>query len=1144
MNASCPACGFLNAGDAAFCGRCGTAFGATCPACGAGPYSAGISYCTACGAELKQQGIPIERKIVSVLFVDLVGFTGLAEKLDPEDIRRLLDPYYARVRDELERYGGTVEKFIGDAVMALFGAPSTHEDDAERAVRAANAVRDAVARLRAEESSELHVRIGVATGEAVVAIGTSRRGGEAMAHGDVVNIAARLEAGAPVDGILVDERTYRATRFQIDFRPALPLLAKGKADPISVWEVVAPRGHMGTDRFRHSRGLVGRADKVEALVGALSDVAARREPRLVTFVGPPGIGKSRLVWELFQRIEQGVELVYWRQGRSVPYGDGAAFWALADIVKAHAGVLATDSVSVVEEKLRIAVEDVVENAAEGQWIAKHLAPLAGLALPAELRGDHRAEAFAAWRRFFEAVAARRPLVLVFEDLHWADDGLLDFVSDHLSSRFQGALLVVTTCRPELIERRSSWGTGPQAKTLAIEPLSDEETSRLVGDMLDASVLPDELRPALLARAGGNPLYAEEYVRMLLDRDLLRMGETAWELTSVDLPLPESVQAIVAARLDALPVGQKGLIQNAAVVGKGFWLGAVTALGEQPRWSVENDLSELERKQFVRREPHSIVRSEPQLSFSHAIVRDVAYGQIPRSLRADKHRRAAEWTESLAPDRTEDRAEMLAHHYSSALEYAKAAGQDVEALLPPTRTALREVGDRALALNAFAKAARYFAEALELWPETAGDRADVVFRLGTARFHAEGAGGELLEEARDGFLADGRLEQAAQAMLLIGELLWMRADPDAFGHFEEAAALLEASPPSHTKAYVLSSRARFLMIGDRNEEAIRVGLDALDMADDFGIEDVRAHALDTIGLARARSGDPGGLADLEASIAIAVAMNSLESVRGYANLGNALVEAGELERAFKVYEEGRSAANRFGDADRIRWFEEERMYEWYWRGRWDELVRLANEVIDRTEAGHATAIEMDARILRSRVCVGRYQGAAALADSSQALELGRRAGTPEMLVPALALQARILEASGRPGEALECTDELLSLWPESCPTSYWLADVAFTLHSLGCSSRVLESSERARAASRWLDAAVAVAEGQLQRAAKLYDAIGSVPDAAVARLHAARLLAESGMRPQAEAELGRALTLFRELGATYYIQSAEALLLPA
>jgi class 3 adenylate cyclase/tetratricopeptide (TPR) repeat protein len=1141
MSASCPACGFLNAGDAAFCGRCGAALGMTCPACGAGPHPAGLSYCTACGVELEHQGIPLERKIVSVLFVDLVGFTGLAEKLDPEDIRRLLDPYYAQVREELERYGGTVEKFIGDAVMALFGAPTAHEDDPERAVRAANAVREAVTRLRTEDAPELRVRIGVATGEAVVAIGAIRASGEAMAHGDVVNTAARLEAGAPVDGILVDERTYRAARFQIDFHPAPPLRAKGKADPISVWEVVAPRGHIGTDRLRHSRALVGRAHEVDVLVNALARVAVGRESTLVTLVGPPGIGKSRLVWELFQRIEQGVDLVFWRQGRSLPYGDGATFWALADVVKAHAGILATDSVAVVEEKLRLAVEDVLHDGGEARWVAKHLAPLAGLALPRELRGDHRTEAFAAWRRFFEAIAARRPLVLVLEDLHWADDGLLDFISDHLGARFQGALLVVATCRPELFERRSSWATGGKAETLAIEPLSDEETSRLVGDMLDPSALPPELGSALVSRAGGNPLYAEEYVRMLLDRDLLRMGDAAWELTPADLPLPESLQAIVAARLDALPTGQKALIQNAAVVGKGFWLGAVAAVGEQPRWSVENDLNELERKQLVRSEPDSIVRSEPQLSFLHVIVRDVAYGQIPRSLRAEKHRRAAEWMESLSPDRTEDRAEMLAHHYSSALEYARATGQEVDGLLTPTRIALREVGDRALALNAFGKAARYFADALELWPASEPDRAEVVFSLGNARFHADSAGAELLEEARDAFLAAGRLEQAAEAMLLIGELLWMRADPDAFRLFDEAAALLEDSPPSPVRAYVLSSRARFLTIGDENEEAIRVGLEALDMADDLEIEDVRAHALDSLGRARVRIGDAGGLADLEASIAIAVSVSSLESVRGYANLGNALVDAGELERAFEVYEEGRNAANRFGDADRIRWFDEERMYEAYWTGRWDELARLADGVI---EAGSATASEMDALLLRSRIRAGRDEGPAALADSERAVELGRRAGYPEMLVPALALHARILGASRRPAEATACANELLSLWPDRCPTSYWLADVAFTLHSLGCSDRLLDATGRARTASRWLEAAMAVGEGSLQRAAELYEAIGSRPDAAVARLHAAALLDEAGRRRQAEAELGRALAVFRELQASYYIRSGESLLLPA
>jgi class 3 adenylate cyclase/tetratricopeptide (TPR) repeat protein len=1145
MSASCPACGFLNAGDSAFCGGCGWVLQRLCSACGAGPLATEISYCTSCGAELEQPRAAVERKIVSVLFVDLVGFTGLAESLDPEDVRAVLDPYYARVRAELERYGGTVEKFIGDAVMALFGAPAAHEDDPERAVRAANAVREAVAGLgKATPSRELHVRIGVATGEVVVKVRARPAEGEAMAHGDVVNTAARLQEGAPVDGILVDERTYRGTRFQIDFRPAPPLTAKGKAKPVVVWELVAPRGRRGTDRFRQETELVGRAGELATLVGALDHVRTDGAAELVTLVGPPGIGKSRLVWELFRHVEQGQELVYWRQGRSLPYGDGVTFWALADIVKAHAGILATDSAPTAEEKLRLAVDDVLSDGSEARWVEEHLAPLAGLALPRDLRADHRAEAFAAWRRFFEAVAARRPLVLVFEDLHWADDGLLEFVSDYLRARFTGGLLVVATCRPELIERRSDWGEGPGAMTITLEPLSDDETSRLVAGKLEATVLPDRLRTALLTRSGGNPLYVEEYVRMLLDQNMLEMVGSNWELTTADLPLPDSVQAIVAARLDALPRAEKALIQDAAVVGKGFWLGALAALDDEPRWSAEDRLDELERKELIRRESESVVHSEPQYSFRHIIVRDVAYGQIPRSLRAEKHRRAAAWIESLAPDRTEDRAEMLAHHYLNALQYTRATGEAADALVQRTATALREVGDRALSLHTFSKAAHFYAEALALTPADGRERADLVFRLGTARFHAESGGADHLEEAREAFLAEGQLERAAEAMVLIGELLWMRADPTAFACFEEAAALLQNSSSSHAKAHVLSSRARFLMIADENEEAIRVGVEALDMADDLRLEDVRAHALDSIGLARARLGDAQGIADLEASIAIAVAINSLESVRGYANLGNTLVEACDLERAFEVYEEGRSAAKRFGDADRISWFDAERMYEWYWRGRWDDLLELADEVVARIEPGLTTAIEMDARLLRSRIRVGRDQRSAALEDSARAVELGRRAGYPEMLVPALALHTRTLAASGQPQAAIACAEELLSLWPERCPSSYWLADLAFVLHGLGRSGRLLDATGRARTKTRWLEAATAVAERRLEQAAELFAAIGSTPDAALARLRAAELLIEAGNRQQADTELESALAELRVLGASYYIRAGEELRLPA
>jgi class 3 adenylate cyclase/tetratricopeptide (TPR) repeat protein len=1138
VSVGCPTCGFFGPDDAAFCGACGAALGRSCPECGAGPLAAAVSYCTACGVALEDARLSVERKTVSVVFVDLVGFTSLAERLDPEDVRSLLEPYYGSVRAELERYGGTVEKFIGDAVMAIFGAPTAHEDDPERAVRAAHAVRQVVADLGTGEV--LRVHIGVATGEAAVELEPRRAEGEAMAHGDVVNTAARLQSAAPVDSILVDERTYRATRFQVEFRAGPLLHAKGKSNALPVWEVVAPRGQPGTDRLRHERALVGRAHEVDVLAGALEDVVAHRGSRLVTLAGPPGIGKSRLVWELSQRIEQGAEMVFWRQGRALPYGDGVTFWALADIVKGHAGILATDPAGLVEEKLRIAVDDIVSDGDEARWITGHLAPLAGLTGPRDLRSDHRVEAFAAWRRFLESIAARRPLVLVFEDLHWADDGLLDFISEHLGDRFAGDVLVVTTCRPELIERRPGWGAGPGATIVTVEPLSGEETSRLVAEMLDLATLPQELASALLARAGGNPLYAVEYVRMLLDRDLLRMDDASWRLTASDLPLPESVQAIVAARLDALPREEKSLIQDAAVLGKSFWLGAVAGLGGRSRWAAEEHLYELERKELVRGERRSIVHSEPQFSFLHAIVRDVAYGQIPRALRAEKHRRAAEWMESLSPDRADDRSEMLAHHYLSALDFARAAGQDTATLTERARFAIREAGDRATSLNAFPRAVRFYRTALELWPRADPERADLLLRLGKGEFHAEGAGDEALAEARDEFLARGERESAAEAIVLLGELLWMRGEAEAFLRFEEAAALLGDAPPSHAKAHVLSSLARFLTIAEKNERAIGVGLEALAMADDLGLEEIRAHALAGIGRARIRVGNDRGFADLEQSIDVSVRINSPESVRGYVNLGNALVETGALDRAFRLYDSGRQAARRFGDADRILWLEGERLYEWYWRGLWEECFQLADSLVAQVEAGSPNAIEQDARFVRSRIRLARGDSPGAHEDAARALDLGRRAGYFEMLVPALALSARVLASEGRLESAAAHVGELLSLWPARVPTSYWVADLGFTVPALGSVPSFVEAASRA-AGSRWLDGAVAAAVGDFQQSAESYAAIGSRPDEAVARLRAAEALLQAGGREEGESERVRALELARRLGADAHVREAEMLL---
>jgi class 3 adenylate cyclase len=548
-------------------GYCGSSNGATtpalgwcptfvlvllCPRCGhENPPAA--NFCLKCGAALADgsrdaRAIRQERKVVTVLFADLVGFTSRAERLDPEDVHRFLSRYQARVKGELERFGGVMEKFIGDAVMALFGATTAHEDDPERAVRAALAIRE-----WAKGEPDLHVRIGITTGEALVSLGARPEAGEGMASGDVVNTAARLQSAAPVDGILVDETTYRSTHRVVGYAESEPVEAKGKAAPVPVWQAREARARVHVERIGGAR-LIGREREVALVRAALARARDEREPQLVTLVGVPGIGKSRVVYELFKLVEQGPDLVYWRHGRSLPYGEGVSFWALGEMVKAQAGILESDGTEEADAKLARAVDALVPETNEARWVVGHLRPLVGLEAAVEFQGDRRDEAFAAWRRFLEALCEQRPMVTVFEDLHWADDGLLDFV-DHLADWASGVpLLLLCTARPELLARRPGWGGGkPNALTISLSALSDEETARLLHELLNRRLLDAEVQAALVARAGGNPLYAEEFSRLVEERGTTHAGAAA---------LPETVQGLIAARLDTLDSVEKSLLQDA------------------------------------------------------------------------------------------------------------------------------------------------------------------------------------------------------------------------------------------------------------------------------------------------------------------------------------------------------------------------------------------------------------------------------------------------------------------------------------------------------------------------------------------------------------------------------------------------------
>jgi DNA-binding SARP family transcriptional activator len=676
-----------------------------------------------------------ERKAVTVFSAELLHFTATADQqVDPEDIRAFLTPYYAHIRSEVERFGGRVEKFIGDAVMALFGVPVAHEGDPERAVRAALSIRDWLA----EQNGPQEVRIAIATGEAHVTLGALTTEGEPVAVGDVFNTVACLQAAAPVNGIIVGEQTFQATRHAIDYREAGPVAANGKSAPVTAWEAIRVLVEPGIDLSRHHSPFIGREHELAALQERLTWAASQRSPQLVTILGVPGIGKTRLVSELQQATAGASEPLRWRQGRSLPYGEGASFWALGEMVKAEAGILESDATQEVDRKLRKAVHRVVEDPADAERIATFLGVLIGLGGEEPAPADRRGESFAAWCHFLEALAEERPLVLVFEDLHWADEALLDFV-DELVERLTGVpLLVVATARPELLERRPGWAGGkPSALTISLPPLSHSDTTRLVAALLERPVLSAEAHKALLGRVGGNPLYAEQFCRVLVEHG--RVEE-----------LPEGLHGIIAARLDALAEVEKRLLQDAAVVGKVFWVGALETIAGVSRRDAEELLQTLVRREFVQRARRSTVARDTEYAFRHELLRDVAYEQIPRTGRAERHRRAAEWIDSLG--RPEDHAELLAHHLVAALEGTPAAGVDVATLMERAEQALLRAGLRAIRLSANERAVEHLSRAVALLGQLReGDErdrmeAELQLQLGVALFALRGLGAPEVERA--------------------------------------------------------------------------------------------------------------------------------------------------------------------------------------------------------------------------------------------------------------------------------------------------------------------------------------------------------------------------------------------------------------
>jgi hypothetical protein len=849
------------------------------------------------------------------------------------------------------------------------------------------------------------------------------------------------------------------------------------------------------------------------LTDALGRVREERSPQLVTLVSAPGLGKSRLVHELFEVVEESPDLISWRQGRSLPYGEGVSYWALGEIVKAQAGILETDDADAAASKLAAAVADVADD--DAHWLETQLGPLVGLGGAVESQADRRGEAFAAWRRFLEALAEERALVLVFEDLHWADDGLLDFVDHLVDWASDVPLLVVATARPELLERRPGWGGGKRnATALTLSPLSDSETARLIASLLDRPVLPADEQAELIARAGGNPLFAEEYARMLANGEI---GE-----------IPDTLHGIIAARLDSLPVEDKALVQNAAVVGKVFWRDALAVLRGLERVELENRLHALAQKEFVRRERRSSVEGGVEYSFLHALIRDVAYAQIPRAGRAERHLAVAAWLEGLG--RPEDAAEMLAHHYLAALEYARSSVVDDEATAGRARRALGEAAARAFSLSAFEACERFAIAALDFaepgsadWSRLLLQRVRAAWRTST---HSQRV---FFENARNELEAAGYRDEAAEAGSFASWSAWIAGDVEAAETaIRRAARLLETAPPSRAKVSVLSGLARLLAMANSAQEAEEVAGEAIAMATSLGLADLEAEALNNRGLARNNAGDPRGIEDIERSIELArLAGSPTDVVRGQGNLASELYGFGEVARAFELHEAALGDAEKFGIEGAMLWQRAERVEYDYTAGRWDEAIARANNWLATGVGRPPHFMDGIVRALRALILVARGDIAAALADDEFQVEQAR-ALDPQAAHASLALSSFIRVLAGEQAMARERLEELLGHWRDApLAVTFNPCEPAFAAVLLGQADAFLAAAEGTRE-TRWLAAATAFVRGRPAEAARLFDEIGSLPNAAYVRLHD-------------PATLERALAFYRSVGATLLVRRGEELL---
>jgi class 3 adenylate cyclase/tetratricopeptide (TPR) repeat protein len=842
----CHECGTQNREGRKFCSECGARLAIPCTSCGA-PNQPGEKFCGECGAALGHgssvagsqpgstpsplPGPVAERRLVTVLFADLVGFTTLAEQRDPEEVRELLTQYFDLARQDIARYGGTVEKFIGDAVMAVWGTPVAHEDDAERAVRAALELVDAVVNLGSKVGMpDLRLRAGVLTGEAAVTLGAQ---GQGMVAGDLVNTASRLQSAASPGTVLAGRSTYLAANRAIAFEKAGLHSVKGKELPVEAYRALRViAGHQG---FRRTDQLeppfVGRDGELRLLKDLFNACAGEKRPHLVSLTGIAGIGKSRLAWEFFKYIDGFVEVVYWHQGRCPAYGEGVTFWALGEMVRMRARIAETEDAVASRAKLAETVAQHVSDIEEQKWIESRLAHLLGLE---DVTVNQREELFAAWRSFFEHISEEGPTVLLFEDLQWADQGLIDFIEYMLEWVRNNPIFIVVLARPELSDKRPTWGAAHRNFTsISLEPVDEDAMTQLLQGLVGD--LPGETLQQVVERAEGVPLYAVETIRMLVDQSSLVFEDGGYRVAGpvTELAIPDTLHALIAARLDALAAKDRTLLQDASILGKTFTLQALGGVTTQASDELNVRLRGLVRKELLEIESDPRSPERGQYGFVGGLVREVAYHTLSRDDRKTRHLAAAHYFEASGGD--EELASVVATHYIEAYR-ATPEGPEAEALAARARDSLVVAADRAASLGSHEQALAYLEQALAVMP-SAEER---VFLLEKAAASAAAQGANqraelYLKEAIAWHERTGDRWAAARAMAHLGHVLLMESYVDqAIERLERALELLPADDLNAAMVEVASELGRSHMIGGRPELALEwadralAGAEALDL----------------------------------------------------------------------------------------------------------------------------------------------------------------------------------------------------------------------------------------------------------------------------------------------------------------------------